>query len=85
MEEHLDEPLTIPALSRRACLSATTFKEGFRQLYGLPVHTWLRKQRMERAGATAAYARIKPGRSGKSGGVQQCQSICRRFPATIWG
>ena len=49
MEEHLDEPLTIPALSRRACLSATTFKEGFRQLYGLPVHTWLRKQRMERA------------------------------------
>ena len=49
MEEHLDEPLTIPALSRRACLSATTFKEGFRQLYGLPVHTWLRKRRMERA------------------------------------
>ena len=49
MEQHLDEPLTIPALSRRACLSATTFKEGFRQLYGLPVHTWLRQRRMERA------------------------------------
>ena len=49
MEAHLDESLTIPALSRRACLSATTFKEGFRQLYGLPVHTWLRKRRMERA------------------------------------
>ena len=28
MEEHLDEPLTIPFLSRRACLSTTTFKEG---------------------------------------------------------
>lgn len=49
MEEHLDEPLTIPALSRRACLSATTVKEGFRRLYGLPVHTWLRQRRMERA------------------------------------
>lgn len=49
MEEHLDEPLTIPALSRRACLSATTFKGGFRRLYGLPVHTWLRQRRMERA------------------------------------
>lgn len=49
MEEHLDEPLTIPVLSRRACLSATAFKEGFRQLYGLPVHTWLRQRRMERA------------------------------------
>ena len=49
MEEHLDEPLTIPVLSRRACLSATTFKESFRRLYGLPVHTWLRQRRMERA------------------------------------
>ena len=49
MEEHLDEPLTIPALSRRACLSATTFKESFRRLYGLPVHAWLRQRRMERA------------------------------------
>ena len=49
MEEHLDEPLTIPALSRLACLSATTFKEGFRRLYGLPVHTWLRQRRIERA------------------------------------
>ena len=49
MEEHLDEPLTIPTLSRRACLSATTFKEEFRRMYGLPVHTWLRQRRMERA------------------------------------
>ena len=49
MEEHLDEPLTIPALSRRACLSATAFKEGFRRLYGLPVHAWLRQRRMEQA------------------------------------
>lgn len=49
MEKHLDEALTIPDLSRHACLSATTFKEMFRRLYGLPVHTWLRQRRMERA------------------------------------
>ena len=49
MEEHLDEPLSISDLSRCACLSATTFKEGFRRLYGLPVHTWLQQRRMERA------------------------------------
>ena len=49
MEEHLDEPLSISTLSRRACLSATTFKERFRRLYGLPVHTWLQQRRMERA------------------------------------
>ena len=42
-------PLTISALSRRACLSATIFKAGFRRLYGLPVHAWLRQRRMERA------------------------------------
>ena len=49
MEEHLSEPLTIPVLSRQACLSTTTFKEGFRRLYGSPVHAWLRQRRMERA------------------------------------
>ena len=49
MEEHLDEPLTISTLSRRSCLSATAFKAGFRRLYGLPVHAWLRQRRMERA------------------------------------
>ena len=49
MEEHLDEHLTIPTLRRRALLSATTFKKGFHRMYGLPVHTWLRQRRMERA------------------------------------
>ena len=49
MEEHLDEHLTIPTLSRRALLSATTFKKGFHRMYGLPVHTWLRQRRMDRA------------------------------------
>lgn len=49
MEEHLDEPLTIPILSRRACLSATSFKESFRRLYGQSVHAWLRQRRMEQA------------------------------------
>lgn len=49
MEEHLDEPLSIPQLSRRAFLSPTAFKAAFRQRFGLAVHAWLRQQRMERA------------------------------------
>ena len=49
MEDHLADPLTIPALSRMAMLSTTTFKDAFRRLYGLPVHAWLRQRRMERA------------------------------------
>ena len=49
MEEHLEEPLSIPQLSRRAFLSPTAFKAAFRQRYGLAVHAWLRQRRMERA------------------------------------
>lgn len=49
MEKHLDEPLSIPQLSRRAFLSPTAFKAAFRQRYGLAVHAWLRQRRMERA------------------------------------
>ena len=49
MEEHLDEPLSIPQLSRRALLSPTAFKAAFRQRFGLAVHAWLRQRRMERA------------------------------------
>lgn len=49
MEEHLDESLSIPQLSRRAFLSPTAFKAAFRQRYGLAVHAWLRQRRMERA------------------------------------
>ena len=49
MEEHLDEPLSIPQLSRRALLSPTAFKAAFRRRYGLAVHAWLRQRRMDRA------------------------------------
>ncbi len=49
MEGHLDEHLTIAALSRMTALSDTSFKTGFRLLYGMPVHRWLRQRRMELA------------------------------------
>ena len=86
MEEHLDEVLTIPVLSRRACLSATTFKEGFRQLYGLPVHAWLRERRMERA----AELLHTPGTSlegvakavGDSSGSQFAAAFRRQYGVT---
>ena len=49
MSAHLDERLTIPELSRRFCVSATALKAAFRELYGRPIHAWLREKRMERA------------------------------------
>ena len=49
MEEHIDQKLTIPALSHRFCLAPTSLKTGFCRQYGQPVHTWLRCRRLERA------------------------------------
>lgn len=49
MEQHLEEKLTIPDMSRRFCISPTAFKACFRRLYGRPVHQWLQERRMERA------------------------------------
>ena len=49
MESHLDEKLTIEAMSRSFNISPTAFKSCFRSLYGQPVHRWLQNQRMRRA------------------------------------
>ena len=49
METHLDEKLTIEALSRQFHISPTAFKSCFRRMYGQPVHRWLQAQRMKKA------------------------------------
>lgn len=54
MAAHLGERMTIPALARRFRLSPTLLKTCFRQLYGEPVHTYLRRKRLEQAAALLA-------------------------------
>ena len=49
MLAHLAEPMTIPALCRRFHLSSTLLKSCFRALYGRPIHSWLREQRLQYA------------------------------------
>lgn len=49
MEAHLEEKLTIAALSRRVSLSPTALKTGFRRMYGQPIHQWLMGRRMAQA------------------------------------
>lgn len=49
MMEHLDQPLTIDSLARAFHISGTLLKEGFRQMYGLPVRKFLQVHRMARA------------------------------------
>lgn len=49
MQQHLDEKLTIASLSHLFCISPTTLKQGFRNLYGESVHTVLQHMRITRA------------------------------------
>lgn len=67
MEEHIDQKLTIPALSHRFCLAPTSLKTGFRRQYGQPVHTWLRCRRLERAAELL--------RSSKLGVLEVAQAV----------
>ena len=84
MEEHLDEPLSISTLSRRACLSATTFKERFRRLYGLPVHTWLQQRRMERAAELLRDSSLSVLGVAQSVGYSSASQFSGRLPAAVW-
>ena len=49
MQEHLSEKITIQLLCREFLVSPTFLKENFRRAYGIPVHTWLIRQRIRRA------------------------------------
>ncbi len=49
MEAHLSEKLTIPDLCKMFSVSPTFLKREFRRIYGMPVHSWLVRQRMKRA------------------------------------
>lgn len=49
IQAHLSEKLTIQHLCRQFSISPTLLKEGFRRAYGVPIHSWLMEQRMQRA------------------------------------
>ena len=75
MEEHLDEPLTIPFLSRRACLSTTTFKSPCSHLAAPAA---------DGTGGGAA-AGLLPQRAGGSpiGRIWQRQPVLRRLSPAV--
>lgn len=47
--EHLDTRVTQAELARRFHISLTSLKGAFKQVYGLPIDTYLRRCRVERA------------------------------------
>ena len=49
LQAHLSEKLTIELLCKQFSISPTCLKEGFRRAYGVPIHTYLVQQRLQRA------------------------------------
>lgn len=47
--EHLDQHITLEALSRQYQIPLTTMKACFKSVYGSPVNTYMRALRMDRA------------------------------------
>lgn len=49
LAEHLDQHITLEALSRQYQIPLTTMKACFKSVYGSPVNTYMRALRMDRA------------------------------------
>jgi AraC-like DNA-binding protein len=49
LDENFDKHITIPQLARQAGINEAKLKEGFRELYGNSIHTYLQQLRLEKA------------------------------------
>lgn len=49
LAEHFDKRITIPQLARQAGINEAKLKEGFKELYGQSIHTYLLELRLEKA------------------------------------
>lgn len=82
MEEHLAEKITLPLLCRRFSMSPTSLKEGFRRAYGTPVHSWLVRQRVKRAGELLRTTRLpiqKIAQAVGYEGMSQFNAVFKRY------
>ncbi|OQP54351.1 hypothetical protein A4H97_22995 [Niastella yeongjuensis] len=49
LDENFDQHITIPHLARQVGINEAKLKEGFKELYGNPIHTYLQHLRLEKA------------------------------------
>ena len=49
LAENFDKHITIPKLARQAGINEAKLKEGFRELYGQSIHTYLQQLRLQKA------------------------------------
>ncbi len=81
MQAHLDEKLTIASLSHKFCLSPTTLKVGFRQMYGESVHKCLQRLRIAQAAkllSTSTMTVLQIAQSVGYDGVSQFNVVFKK-------
>ena len=49
LDENFDKNITIPQLARQSGINEAKLKEGFRELFGNSIHTYLLQLRLEKA------------------------------------
>jgi AraC-like DNA-binding protein len=49
LAENFDKNITIPQLARQTGINEAKLKEGFRELYGQSIHSYLQQLRLEKA------------------------------------
>ena len=49
LAENFDKHITIPQLARQTGINEAKLKEGFKELYGQSIHTYLQKLRLQKA------------------------------------
>ena len=81
MAAHLDDKLTIAALSRQFGVSQTSLKDCFRKMYGQPVHSYLLQLRIEKAKEllrTTSMSVLQVAQAVGYDGVSQFNAAFRR-------
>jgi AraC-like DNA-binding protein len=59
VERHLSRRYTITELSRTAGLNRTTAEHTFKAVYGLPIHRWIARRRIEQAKTLLSDTELK--------------------------
>lgn len=56
LTEHMDQRITIPELAKQFHVSETTMKNAFKAVYGVPVYSFIRMQKMQTAAHRLIYS-----------------------------
>jgi len=83
LEQHLDEPVTLEALSGLSDLSVSTLNRAFRRAVGLPPLAYHRRLRMRRAGDLLRTTDLSVTEVAGQAGYDDANYFARQFRKTM--